>query len=208
MKILYKLDNWLFKICERMILKRVKKSKFKKHKYHIRQEWDRFEITGLCAAMLLEVFLKIFSHKVTGAIVIIAIWVPLIALKLYTKRNDKMIEIYDQLWMLRKHPEVYAMTKEMCERWREEDRGIRTKGLALFISMALLMTFLMGLATFSPINLWVIFSMWFATIHVQIRYVFDFDPPDKEEKKSDSKLTDLVQKQLDKLFKQFVPSPL
>ena len=96
----------------------------------------------------------------------------------------------------------------MCARQFEEERPIRIKFLVVFLALFVMIFLLAFVGTFSFTNLWCIFSICFGMLHVQIRYVFDFDPPDKEEKKSDSKLTDLVQKQLDKLFKQFMPSPV
>jgi len=204
-----KFDQLFFSLCTKFILKRVKKSKFKKHKYHIQQDWEQFELTLLISVVMFDFVLNLYHHNIIFGSIMLILWSTLIFLRIRSLfRLKELIEAYDWFWENRKNPEIYNIIKKMQEESFEEDKRWRLKFVKGYMIASMFIISMQFISSPSFIILWMIFSYPATILTLYIKYVFDFDPPEEKKKESDAKLTNLMQQQLDKLFKEFAPKPI
>lgn len=203
------LDNLLFTLCKKLILKRVKKSKFKKHKYNIQENWDQLDLILLICTIIFDLVMAISKHQSIAGIFMFAIWAILVFIKIRSLQNLKeLIESYDWFWENRKHPEVYNIIKKMCSESFIRDVAKRKAFLSPFFTCVMFVLSLQFITTFSFVSIWMLFSYPLSLITFYTKYVFDFDPPEEKKTESDAKLTSPMQQQLDKLFKKFAPKSI
>jgi len=93
-------------------------------------------------------------------------------------------EAYDQLWERRKNPIVYQAVKEVTDHFANEPHHRRPRQFALKINLFAGLLFIVINPVLTPIYLLNIFNAYHEAI-------FDFDEPEKKEKKQEDWLTEL-----------------
>ncbi len=186
----------------------------KKHKidFMILFEWCQLAFFVLWA-LTLPAAMYVIAGDEAGAAIHVAMWSALGVMEWlsiqYTIRRLK--PLHDWFWALRETPQVYEMEKEMCETLFEKGRSERllTNAGIMGVTLALFLVFWAVQKSGDP-NL-IVWQYLFVNavanmIRRYITYVFDFDPPKKRKKASDS-ISELVQRLWGQLTGGFVPQP-
>ncbi len=179
-----KLDNWFIEVITKITVRWIKKHKYTKHKYDFFIVVTGWEM-AYWVAQIGFTFIR-GSHSVSRS----ALWAGVMAfiilmeyLKLHQLQSIK--QFYDELWERRKNPLVYKAVKDLVEHNKNEThhRKPRQFMIKMLLGTAILLGILNPLIT--PVYLFFVFSLYHECI-------FDFDPPDKKEKKVKDSVTDLV----------------
>lgn len=206
---LTKIDNALLKICEFLVLRKVKKSKYKQHKYHVEEGWNQMELILCLCAMVLDLIGSLsHGHRLIG-ITNFVIFIPVVLIKIMSIRNlRELVEAYDWIWLNRKNPVIYNSIKELGEEcWVREQRR-RQRMIKVYFGLLFLISMVLSVSQ-QWTTVWMIVCYPIHILGMYNRYVFDLEPPEEKRKEeSDSKLTNLMQKQLEKLFGNFAPKPI
>jgi len=197
-KLMDRIDNWLIKFTTKITVQWIKRNKYKKHKFDFFLTVTAWECAYWVAQFMFTYVRGPHTVWVTVAFVFI---VSTIAIMEYLKiRMLQDIKVaYDELWERRKSPAIYQAIKELTEHYCKENHHRKPRQ----ISIIFLGTFVILLSIFAPlvapVYLFFIFSLYQDCI-------FDFDPPEKKEKKEKSTVTDLVMNSWKNLIGNLAPA--
>lgn len=197
-----KLDKKLFKMVEYFILHRVKKSKFKKHKYQILLKYQYVEAVIIFAIILGNIIDGYLWFNIL-MVILLVLWMQKI------KTLKELSELYSWCWAFRKDPKMYKEVKEICK-LQFEDNKKRRKRIIPFIGSLEISFGILNLLAFVTIGGWgdLAFGIFFFYSFIDTIFtsytscVFDFDPPKKKKKKKKAKMTNLQKARWTDILKQ------
>lgn len=212
-----KLDRLILDQLTSYIKKWIEKKEFKKNRvdFLILTEWVDFGAIVLWATIL-PVVMFIVEGDFIQAGVQAFIWSILSAIEyVHIQRLILQLKpIYDRWFSMRKNPDFYRMQKEVLEELFEKSRRERLglHALALgtggFFSCII---FVMSMVTDDVAHQFmaefILFNAVMSVLQSYIHYVFDFDPPERKEKKAKESMTELMARAWRELVEGFAPVP-
>lgn len=180
-----KLDNLIFEKLTAYTRQWVKNKKYKKHKFDLFIEFAGYETAYWAAEIIFSMVRIAWSHGPIWLNIIYIVFGSAVMIFQYIKTQDlkEQKEFYDQLWLQRKNPNVYNAVKEVTEEMFQSRKQWRQRQLAINLGLCGAMLLLNPLLT--PVYGFMIVSQYY-------NYVFDFDEPEKKEKKATERLSDLL----------------
>ncbi len=213
-KFLIKIDNLQFKLVKILILRLVRKYKYKHHKFYflIRILVIDSILFVLCILVLTPLGMSLNRDEISRIIFHMFVWSILFFVTLLIIRlTIQVSQIYDFIWNLRKNPVVYQMEKESCKESFKKQR--KTRLLLTSIRIFFLPPFILLFCIHS--NNWLEMLLpLFLIIHFYIThfihdytlYVFDLEPPKKKKKKV--KASDSLTEIMKGVFKKLIEGAL
>lgn len=180
-----KIDKAILKLLTKIVIRWEKRHKQKLHKidfFIMLTGWET--VIWMCSIIIPQ----IYKHSVFSIVVssVLATGIGIMEAFKFMDLKDQKVK-YDQIWELRKHPEMYKAVKEWCDHNVNEDHHRRPRLTMLkFFAVALILL----TAVHSIVSL-VYISFAF---NLYRDCIFDLDEPDKKEKKATEKLTDVLLK--------------
>lgn len=196
------------------IRKWIERKDHKKHKidFYILVEWWQFGALIAWAIVIPAALHVVAGESFIGGMHVV-IWSFLAAMEwMGIQRTKHMLKpLHDWLWAMRENQTVYEMEKAHCEQRFVESRRDRMKWNAILfgITFAFFGLFV-AVADYADPN-WFVWQYLIvnALVNIANRYiffVFDFDPPKKKKKASQS-ISELVQRLWGEFIGGFSPQP-
>lgn len=194
-----KLDKKMFSFYSNLTKHIIKKLKFKYHKYQI------FKIFHYVQLVLIFVY---FATEIvdaalgTGSMIIGSTISGLFCIGWIGSYflNEKLLQLYTPLFMMRKNPIMYKLHKTNCKarfNTQIESRCKEFNWTILFFIISVWYTalFLTGEGySYLGLGVFFIYDCFLYTFDNYLHCIFDFDPPTKKKKKAKSKMTNLERK--------------
>lgn len=178
-----KLDDKVFALVEKVVVKWVKRRKYKQHKYDFLLMLKKWELVAYLVLLPLCVFLALYFHRTSlftiGFLAVFLAWFGYMDYKMVRQ----MKENYDPLFMARKHPIVYQSMKALADDIYERDKKYR--------EWMLLANLFMGGLNLVFVNYFILPLILMNILRLYIHAVFDFDEPD-EYKEAKKELSEVV----------------
>lgn len=186
MTYLKKFDLWLFNLVSAMVVRWVRKNKFAKHKVDFFIMLHDWLIAYWFVLMFYIIFLGVKHHNAGWAMLTSGVMLLLVSLGEGSRRLiliDKKKE-HDILFVHRKNPKIYNTVKELNTLLFKRDWVFRKFMLPITI---ILSAYILSEwpSKFFPMFL-------FNLTYIYQEYIFDFDEPEKKDKKVEDSVTDVV----------------
>lgn len=186
MKYLKKIDIWIFALVTKIVVGWVKRKKFSQHKFDFFILMHGWEIAMWIVAILYAAITGILQHKILAASLVVAIMSVFMVvagtgfrLMLKSEKED-----YDILFARRKDPNIYKLVKEVNSLLYQ--KGWPRRAIPLMVNIIAFVYF--GISSHSPVTPMFIFNI----MHIYQNYIFDFDEPEKKDKKKKASLTEIM----------------
>lgn len=213
MFLLTKIDTKLFNLVSWFVRRWVARREFKKHKvdFIIRVEWLNFAACIVWATVVPSALYLVAGNGI-GAGIHFLLWSVLSASDYFSIQitTYKLKPLHDWLFSMREDPRIYEMEKESLEKAFEESRPRRIKQhlfLLAVLALCFAITYISGM---DSANAFVMQYLTFTTAVSALKhytlYVFDFDPPKKRKKASQS-ISELVARLWGEFIGGFNPLP-
>lgn len=192
------LDDYLYQELTKIVVKWVKKNKYKKHKYDFFIMVHGWEIAYWVVAIMYMAWQTVsvtHHYWVTG---FFAVFGSLLVFLEYLRYKDfsDMKQWYDTLWLQRKNPVIYNSVKEVSSEIFQKNKKTRIFSIQINLFAILWMAFLNPVLV--PIYV-------FSTVFLYTNVIFDFDEPDEKKKATDS-VTDKVKEAWENLIRGLKPA--
>lgn len=186
MKYIKKLDKWLFDVISHVVVGWVKKKKFAQHKYDFFLMVHDYQIAYFVAVIFFIVSVDIYKHHVQVGVIAAITLTVLLGFSEGMRRMDMLDskKKYDIIFVHRKNPEMYNLVKELNQHLYE--RGWQYRRWVIPLTILFLVYVISNHPPFvAPIFLFNIAQLYES-------YIFDFDEPEKKEKKQKDSVTDII----------------
>jgi hypothetical protein len=186
MKLLKKIDQFLFDNISKVVVLWVKKQGGKKHKYDFFLKLQSWKIYIWLPVMAYQPAVAFYAHKLPAYKILFLMgpMLLMIGLELFLYRILlEQKQDYDILFARRKDPIVYQAVKETCAWLWEKRASSRQKALSLQM---------VAMVFFAVFNWPVTIIYIILIISLYETFIFDFDDPDKKEKKKTEPLTETM----------------
>ncbi len=198
-KILDKIDNWLIATITKLTVHWIKKNKYTKHHVDFFITMTGWECAYWVAQYTFTLFFK-GTHSIGTSVIwglVTAVIIGMEYMKIRMLQDIK--QAYDELWERRKNPIIYAAVKDLTDHYinAEHHRKQRHVMLIIFIIATIFLGIFQPLIV--PVYLMFILNSYRDCI-------FDFDPPEKKEKREKDSVTDLVMNSWKQLIGALAPS--
>lgn len=215
---LKKIDRWILNTLTQYVRKWIKKNNFEKHKVDFGIKLEEYTLYSLILfAVVLSGVLYVIQGQMFTAFFHASVWLVLAAFQYVRiiKMRFKDKPWHDQLFSLRKNPQIYQMEKEVLEHVFQLHikRRLSFVGFHAFITFWIVgalgaLTWIGGLGP--AINMTLIYLVigWATTsISMYLICVFDFDEPEEKKKVVKESLTEMVSREWQRIVEGLAPQP-
>jgi len=202
-----KFDIWVNDKLTALTLKWIRKNKYQQHKYDLLIKVNFWEIILNCFIWGFVISRELYFNRWLGVGIIFLFFIATVALLILERHVAHNIkEVYDVLFMNRKHPMFHALVKQRCEQDFENLKKLRHRS---FIADAVIL----GLASIFTFQLQSFIGLIFFPArgyHLYFRYapsIFDFDEPD-EPRQVKTTLTEVAMQAWERLVEWMPNQPV